>query len=342
MNNDQNLKNQFESLLDLYPVKNAPAPRSLVTGTVVRKNGNGYFVDLQLKSESFVSERESKNVLNKVSVGCSYQFLVMGPADANGCVPLSREEAFIWHELENMRQLETVSLVTVKSISTSRQGRASGLNTTINGVKAFIPKSEIPLRQNLTELVDQEIAVCVLEIDIQQEPGGVVILSHRKALEAIFLHQVESFFPSQTLRCQVIKVMPAGVRVRLISSGLMGFIPKTELAFDRKASPFDLVEKGDFFDAQILTMDMEDLNIVLSRRQSIQSQFLSGISAGQKVKGRVSRRTDYAYFVEVGNCVDAILYKKDLQNQSIKEGDLIEANVLSVKAKEGKLILRMR
>lgn len=347
MNNEQNLKNEFESMLDLYPVKDSPAPRTLVTGKVVRKNGNGYFVDLQMKSESFVSANESKDAVNpiQISVGCSYRFLVLGPADENGSVPLSREKALIWQELDTMRQLETITFITVKSISTSRQGRVSGLNTTINGIKAFIPKSEIPLRQNLSELINQEIPVSILETDIKQEPDGVVILSHRKALEAIFMNQIESFSPSETLSCQALKVMPAGVRVRILSSGLIGFVPRSELAFNRKASPFAIVENGDIFDAQILAMDMETLNIVLSRRQSIQSQFLSGISLGQKLKGRVSRQTDYAFFVEVGNCFDAILYKKDVQilggeKISIKEGDLIEANVISIKAKEGKLILR--
>lgn len=345
--NNENLKAQFESMLDTYTVKDAPAIRSLVTGKVVRKNGNGYFVDLQMKSESFVCERDLKDQSNQVSVGCSYQFLVMGPADENGSLALSREEALVWHELETMRQLETVCLVTVKSLSTSRNGRVSGLNATINGIKAFIPKSEIPVRQNLHELLEQEIAVSVIEVDIKQEPNGVVILSHSKALEAIFLQQVESFSPSATVRCQVVTVMPAGVRVRIISNGLMGFVPKTELAFNRKALPFEVVSRGDCFDAQILIMDMESQNIVLSRRQSIQAQFLAGISVGQKLQGRISRMTDYAFFVEVGNCFDAVLYKRDVANGSnstlrlseLRPGVEIEAVVISVKSKEQKLVL---
>lgn len=348
MNNNENLKTKFESLLNLFPIKDSPLPRSIVTGTVVKKSDKGYFVDLQMKSESFVSE--PKDLLANVLIGCSYQFMVVGAVDENGSVPLSRQEAFAWHELDTMRQLETVSLVTVKSISTSRNGRECGLNATLSGVKAFIPKSEIPARQKLNELLDQEIAVCVIELDILQEPNGVVILSHSKALEAIFLQQVESFSPSATVRCQVVKVMDAGARVRLLSSGscgLMGFVPRSELAFNRKVDPFDVIERGDLFDAQILTMDMEAQNIVLSRRQSIQSQFLSGISIGQKLKGRISRSTDYAFYVEVGNCLDAILYKRDVKKsdyckESLKPGTEVDATVLSVKPKEQKLVLTIR
>lgn len=348
-NNNQKHKSEFESLLDLFPVKAAPAPRNIVTGTVVKKSDKGYYVDLQMKSESFVSE--PKDQLSNVHVGCSYQFMVVGAVDENGSVPLSRSETHTWHELDSMRELETVSLVTIKSISTSRKGRECGLNATICGVKAFIPKSEIPARQKLNELLDQEIAVCVIELDILQEPNGVVILSHSKALEAIFLQQVESFSPSATVRCQVIKVMDAGARVRLISNGscgLMGFVPRSELAFNRKVNPFDVIERGDLLDAQILTMDMEGQNIVLSRRQSIQSQFLSGISIGQKLKGRISRSTDYAFYVEVGNCLDAILYKRDLNKSghnctdSLKPGMEIDATVLNVKPKEQKLVLTIR
>ncbi len=348
-NNILNHKSEFESLLDLFPVKAAPAPRSLVTGTVVKKSDNGYYVDIQMKSESFISK--SDDDLDLVSVGCSYQFIVMGPADENGSVPISRKEALAFHELDTMRQLETVCLVTVKSISMSRSGRPCGLNASINGIKAFIPRSEIPNRQKLTELIDQEIAVCVLETDMKQEPNAVAILSHKKALEAIFLQQVESFSPSVTVRCKVVNVMSAGVRVRIESSGsngLLGFIPRSELTYDRKPNPFELLERGDLFDAQILTMDMESQNIVLSRRQAIQSQFLCGISAGQKLKGRISRATDFAFYVEVGNCLDAVLYKRDLNKSDLngevglKPGDYIDATVLCVKPKEQKLVLTIR
>jgi ribosomal protein S1 len=349
MKNNESPKTEFESMLAIFPIKDTPAPRSLVTGTVVKKSDKGYWVDLHMKCESFVCE--PKGELDNVSVGCSYQFMVVGPMDENGSVPLSRSETRAWHELDTMRQLETVSLVTVKSISTSRNGRECGLNTTLCGVKAFIPKSEIPARQKLNELLDQEIAVCVIELDILQEPNGVVILSHSKALEAIFLQQVESFSPSATVRCQVVKVMDAGARVRLVSNGscgLMGFVPRSELAFNRKANPFEIIERGDLFDAQILTIDMEAQNIVLSRRQSIQTQFLSGILAGQKIKGRISRSTEYAFYVEVGNCLDAILYRRDLNKSasnckdSLKPGTEIDATVISVKPKEQKLVLAIR
>ncbi len=345
MNNNESPKTEFESMLATFPIKDTPAPRSLVTGTVVKKSDKGYWVDLQMKCESFVCEREDNSI---TSVGCTYQFMVMGPADENGSVPLSRKAAFAWHELDTMRELETVCLVTVKSISMSRNGRPCGLNANINGIKAFIPRGEIPNRQKLTELLDQEIAVCVLETDIKQEPNGVAILSHKKALEAIFLHQVESFSPTATVRCQVVNVMSAGVRVRIVSNGLLGFVPKSELAFDRKANPFAIVERGQLFDAQILTMDMEAQNIVLSRRQCVQSQFLSSLKQGQRVKGKISRSTDYAFFVEVENCLDAILYKRDLNRSDLEDktglgpGVSIEAIVTGIKPLEGKLVLSRR
>lgn len=339
MNNKNNeLKIEFESLLDSFPAHLAPSTNTLVTGTVVQKSGNGYFVDIGMKSESFIDEISDCDT-NQIDIGCRYQFFVTGPQDENGSIPLSRSKAIQLQDLDLMRHTKTISLVRINSISNSRTGRASGLNATINGIKAFIPKSEIPARQKLVELVDQKIAVCIINIDVRQEPGPVVILSHSKALDSMFIEQVESFSPSTTVRCKVVAVMPAGVRVQIVSNGLMGFVPRSELAFDRKSRPHKIVEKDDFFDAQILTMDMASQSIVLSRRQSIQSQFLAGLSLGQKLKGRICRENDYAFFVEVGNCLDAILYKKDCHKKHLRPQDEINAYVISIKQASGKLVL---
>lgn len=327
---------EFELLLQANPAKPSPALRSIVSGTVIKKTDCGYYVDIGGKSESFVKEKEPSD--SQVWLGCQYQFMVTGEADENGSVSLSRQKALTWFELDLMRQLETVSLVKITSVSFSRSGRPCGLNCTISGIKAFVPRSEISQKQNLQELLNQEIPVIVLQLDLKQEPEGVAILSNKKAVDGIFMTQVEEFSPSASITCRVTNVLKNGVRVTLPNS-LQAFIPRSELVYDRKVNPSEIVQVGDQLEAKILKLDWQEQNILLSRRAHLQDQFLLKLERGQKLVGTVSRLSDFALFVEVGNCMDAILYRKKPDQDPIQPGQKIEAEVMQVKAKEGKLVL---
>lgn len=331
---NNSLRQEFEALLENSADPPKPEPRSTVTGKVIKQTRNGYFVDIGARCESFVSTDDAQELW----LGCEYSFHVTGPADEDGAVPLSRKATLIWEEMETMRQLETVTLVKISSLSRSRAGRPCGLNCTISGIKGFIPRSEIPQRQNLTDLINEEIPVTVLNPDMKQEPDGVVILSHKKALDLIFMTQIEQFSPSQTVSCRVVSLAKNGVRVR-ISNGLSAFIPSGELEYDRRAIPSQVLQVGDQLEAQILKLDSQNQSIILSRRTHLQNQFLNQVKPGQKLEGKIARLSNFAIFVQVGDCLDAVLYRKDSSKSQFQPGQTIEATVMRVNPKEGKLVL---
>ncbi len=341
-NEKTTLRNEFEALLNDSLIERAPQLRNTVTGKVVKCTTEGYFVDIGTRCESFVTIKDA----GQLWLGCQYSFLVTGEEDEDGAVSLSRKEALLWSDFDSIRQLETICSVKVNSISKSRTGNPCGLNGTINGIKAFIPRSEIPKREHLHHLVDHELPALILEVDQTQGQSGVVILSYKKAVDELISSLIDSYSLTQPVKCRVSDIAQSGVRVRT-SSGLSGFIPKSELDYDRHIDPKEILHIDDHLFAFIIRLEKEAQNLVLSRKAYLKHQFLLEIKGGDIVEGGVVRVTDFAAFVKVGNCMDAILFRKDFavvnsgknHKENLRVGQTIQAKVMSVHSDEGKLVL---
>jgi len=138
---------------------------------------------------------------------------------------------------------------------------------------------------------------------------------------------------------------PRGLNVTL-ELGLPSFIPGSELP--KGISQNALV--GQTIQVKIVEVNRRKGRLISSLKSLADEQrtaLLSSLSEGQEITGTVARITDFGYFVELGNGVDALLHVSQtaLVNgapEVLTKGQQITAKVRSVSVEDGKVALTMR
>ena len=169
---------EFERLLDeSFATKLNVA--DVVKGVIVKKENDGYLVDVGAKSEGFLPNREipSQNIENPLSIGDQKEFYVLreDDNDENG-VLLSLKKvacAQAWQTLQNAKiSGETVVAKVVSLVK-------GGVIVEVQDLRGFIPASQLRTGMPFDGLMNQEIEAKVLEADAKRNK---LILSQRQAL----------------------------------------------------------------------------------------------------------------------------------------------------------------
>src|SRR5712675_856620 len=97
-----------------------------------------------------------------------------------------------------------------------------------------------------------------------------------------------------------------------------GVIPSRELSIKHDVDPHDVVKTGRHIEAQIIELDKNRNNVVLSRRawleqtqSEVRHTFLNTLSKGQIRKGVVSSIVNFGAFVDLGG-VDGLVHVSEL------------------------------
>jgi small subunit ribosomal protein S1 len=114
-----------------------------------------------------------------------------------------------------------------------------------------------------------------------------------------------------------------------------------------------MVQKGQKITCQVLTVDQERKRVALGLKQMGNDPWETDIPArfkpGQKVKGKVTKLTNFGVFVELEQGLEGLLHISELSDDKIespeevvKVGDEVDVKVLRVDAKDRKIGLSMR
>jgi small subunit ribosomal protein S1 len=139
-----------------------------------------------------------------------------------------------------------------------------------------------------------------------------------------------------------------------IEEGIDGLLHVSDMSYVRKVSnPSEMVQKGQKITCQVLTVDQERKRVALGLKQMGNDPWETDIPArfkpGQKVKGKVTKLTNFGVFVELEQGLEGLLHISELSDDKIespeevvKVGDEVEVKVLRVDAKDRKIGLSMR
>lgn len=245
------------ALLTQYPVPRPPARHALVRGTVILANHYGYYVDIGLKSESFVTDAGED-----LAVGETYLFMVVSSElDDDGAVRLSYRRAERWDRLIQLSVSGESTIAVVKSIARSKKtGNVAGLYAIIDGVRGFVPRSELYCSlTKIEEIVGTEIPVKVKTVDPEAGRNGNLILSQKAAFDDLRADAIESFKDGDVVAGEVIKSFDYGVLVQ-IHKDIVGLAYRTELS---RRSPADF-RVGQEVTVKILKRRPEEGKVTLS------------------------------------------------------------------------------
>lgn len=139
-----------------------------------------------------------------------------------------------------------------------------------------------------------------------------------------------------------------------IEEGIDGLLHVSDMSHVRKVSnPSEMVQKGQKITCQVLTVDQERKRVALGLKQMGPDPWETDIPTrykpGQKVRGKVTKLTNFGVFVELEQGLEGLLHISELSDDKIespeevvKVGDEVDVKVLRVDAKDRKIGLSMR
>lgn len=300
----QSTDSVFQSLLETHSPKTITAG-SLIKAKVSEVTKDGAYVTIAgLKVEGFVPSKEMPST--GLAAGAEHDFLVLSvPVREDEHTQLSANQASAWKEVEALFANQATEEAVIRKVAQNRATeRCSGVVAIINGLRAFIPYSQLftgglPVEKLLHTTVKVKVITC----DFNE---GRIILSHRKAVEADRDAHLASLKPGTIVRGVVANVVDYGAFVD-IGSGVRGLVHVSELS-GRRGQARDLAKPGEPVDVVVLSSDAQTGRVSLSIKKAKQAQFFNTLSNGTRLSGKVARVMEYGAFIELDDCTDGLLH----------------------------------
>lgn len=188
----------------------------------------------------------------------------------------------------------------------------------------YILTSELSPKQ-LKELT-KETTLSVM-VDDYDEKNSLVVLSHKKAeREENWLKIINNYKEGSEITGRIIRKISNGF---LVDVGIIGFLPLSQL-LDKRDDSFN---PNDEFDFEILKIDEEKRNIILSRKKLVERNkrehrqtILGNLQENDICEGIVKNITNYGAFIDLGG-IDGLLHITDISwNRINSPKDILELN----------------
>ncbi|NJK99614.1 MAG: 30S ribosomal protein S1 [Spirulinaceae cyanobacterium SM2_1_0] len=189
-----------------------------VRGTPIEYGQKGVYVEIGGKSPGFVPASEvsvapTSDFASVLPIGEECEFAIIRDQDAEGQIVLSRRQFAIqqaWQQVKDWQAEGTVVPVRVTGIN------RGGITGTVEGLRAFIPRSHLLQKDDLEALVGQSLAATFLEVDPERRR---LVLSQREAARAQALQAIAT---GDLASGTVASIQPYGVFVDI--NGVTGLL----------------------------------------------------------------------------------------------------------------------
>jgi len=228
-----------------------------------------------------------------------------------------------------------------------------GLECEVNRIRGFIPVSQISLYrvEDLSEFADEKFTCLVTEANPRRRN---LVLSRRAVLERereearqILLESLE---PGQVHEGVVRKLVDFGAFVDL--GGVDGLLHVSQLAWGRVNHPREVLQTGQTIKVKIQSVDKAANRISLAYRDLLENPW-TGVEmkypVTSTIHGQVTKLMEFGAFVELEPGVEGLVHVSELSHKRVwrvsdvvKEGDEIDAVVLSVDAEAQRISLSMK
>ncbi len=251
---------------------------------------------------------------------------------------------------ESFTTLHTGDVVKGTVISISNEEVSVNLNYKSDGI---IPKGEYSRDANVipSKVLQpgDEIEVFVVRVN---DGDGNVLLSRKRIEDQKGMEEVEAAYQNKTVITGKITDVVRGGLIALVN-GIRVFIPSSQVSnkFIEDLNVF----KGQELEFNIIELDKVKRRFIGGRKALIEKEILEKKAAlfekleiGSKVKGTVSRITDFGAFVDLGG-VDGLIHNSEMSwgritnpKEILKEGQEVDVIILDVDKEKGKISLSLK
>ncbi len=322
----------------------------VIEGTVTAITDRDVIIDINSKSEGVLPRNEFRYNPD-LKVGDKVEVMVVRKEDKNGQLVLSHKRARQLKAWERVNEALEKDEIVKGYVKARTKG---GMIVDVFGIEAFLPGSQIDVKpiRDYDQYVGKTMEFKIVKINPEFKN---VVVSHKALIEADLEEQKREII-SQLEKGQVIEgvvknITSYGVFVDL--GGIDGLIHITDLAWKRINHPSEVVNLDDTLKVVILDFDEKKSRIQLGLKQLEPHPWDNldeNLKVGDKVKGKVSVIADYGAFVEVEPGVEGLIHVSEMSwsthlrsaQDFVKEGEEVEAVVLSLDREERKMSLGMK
>ncbi len=343
--------NSFGDILSRFERERHANGSEAIKGTVVSITPEFVFVDIGRKMDGLIPVEKLRGVNGELPVraGDAITVTVTG-RDEEGLYRLSTirvERPKDWSALEKaFAEHRAIGGVVAEVIK-------GGLRVDV-GMRAFMPASRSGARDagEMEKLVGQEIQCKIVKLDTASED---IVVDRRVVLEEEAARAKEKTFSDLregvVVRGTVRTLTGFGAFVDI--GGIDGLLHVGDMAWQRVEKPSDVVSPGDVIDVKILKVNPRTRRISLGLKQLQPDPWtLAGerFHAGDRVRGAVTRVTDFGAFVELLPGVEGLIHVSELSWSKklkrpidvVKPGEMVEAVVLGINPAERRISLGLK
>ena len=306
----------------------------VVEGTVVLVNRDEAYVDIGYKQEIAIPKKElaypePDSAEDVVKQGDRIKVYIQSLGGENGGV-LSKVKAdneVIWDELRAIKahneEPDSIDLQTVDARITNVV--KGGLTATVNGLRGFIPASQMELHfvKDLSTYVGQTVQALPIEIDSHKRR---LVLSRRQLLEREReIKQREVFgrlHEGDVLTGVVKRLVDYGAFIDV--GGVDGLAHISDLSWERVSHPSDVLKVGQEVDVYVKNVDPEAHRISLSVKQTLRDPWLDraeNYSEGDLIEGKIVKLAKFGAFMEIEPGFDGLIPMGELSDRRIENAD---------------------
>ena len=333
-----------------HRAKAAPGAQSRqLEGTVVSVTADQVFLDIGYKTEGVLPRTALERNGEGVKAGDVFNVSVTG-RNQEGYYELTRHKVAQVRDWSAIEAAFAEKLAVVGTVTEVRKGGA----TVDIGVRAFMPASRSGTKDaaELEKLVGTEITCRITKLDVTEED---VVVDRRVVQEeqarGLMANKFAEMKEGETVTGTVRTLVPFGAFVDL--GGVDGLLHVSEMAHSRVAKPEDVVSVGQEVTVRILKIDPATKNISLSLKQLQAEPWATvpdRLKVGERVKGPVTRVMDFGAFVEIEPGVEGLIHISEMSwckkvrhpGDVVKPGDMVDAEILSVKPEEKRIALGLK
>ncbi|KPL03325.1 MAG: 30S ribosomal protein S1 [candidate division Zixibacteria bacterium SM23_73_2] len=342
---------EYQELLQLYEDTMPQIKEGeLVKGKVMGITKEDVIVDVGFKSEGIIPISEFTGPLN-IKVGDEIDVYLEAIEDQDGQLVLSKQKADFMMVWDKIREAYDRGDLVEGFLERRIKG---GMVVSLMGVDAFLPGSQIALRQipDFDALVGKKMMLKIIKLN---KPRRNIVVSRRAVLEqeretqrTQLLAEIE---PGQTKEGVVKNITDFGVFIDL--GGVDGLLHITDMSWGRISHPSELVALGDTIKVKILDFDKKAGRVSLGLKQltpypweDIEKRY----PLDKKVRGKVVSITDYGAFVELEKGIEGLIHISEMSwtkhirhpSKVVAIGDMVDAVVLSVDKQNEKISLGLK
>ena len=318
-------------------------------GTVISISVDSVVLDIGFKTEGVLPLAELGKDSETVKPGDKLQVTIKG-RDPEGYYQLTRGKVVRptdWGALEKAFADKAIVVGTVTGVV------KGGLSVDV-GVRAFMPASRTGTRDaaEMAKLVEQEIRCRITKLDTAEED---VVVDRRVVLEQEeqlakgrrYSELKEGDAVSGTVR----SLTNYGAFVNI--GGVDALLHIGDISWSRVNKSSDVLSEGQQIEARILKIDSEKRKVSIGMKQ-LQPHPWDSISSklkiGERIRGTVTRTTDFGAFVEVEPGVEGLIHVSEMSwvkkvrkpSDLVKPGETVEAVILGLNVADRKLSLGLK